>query len=153
MYNRRVMLIYLDMCCLKRPYDDQSQPRIRLETEAVLALLALESDTIAFVRSTPLLLENAANPIPERAARVNQWLSAVARWRSPDAAAFEGRVASLLGQGLKMFDALHVATAELSGAKLFVTTDDRLLGTLRRIQSDLRVRVSSPIECVQEMSR
>jgi predicted nucleic acid-binding protein len=147
------MLIYLDMCCLKRPYDDQSQPRIRLETEAVLALLALESDTIAFVRSTPLLLENAANPIPERAARVNQWLSAVARWRSPDAAAFEGRVASLLGQGLKMFDALHVATAELSGAKLFVTTDDRLLGTLRRIQSDLRVRVSSPIECVQEMSR
>jgi hypothetical protein len=40
------MRIYLDMCCLKRPFDDQSQPRIRLETEAVLALLAAESATV-----------------------------------------------------------------------------------------------------------
>jgi hypothetical protein len=28
------MLIDLDMCCLKRPFDDQSQPRIRLKSEA-----------------------------------------------------------------------------------------------------------------------
>lgn len=33
------MKIYLDMCCLSRPCDDQSQPRIRVETEAVLAIL------------------------------------------------------------------------------------------------------------------
>lgn len=33
------MRVYLDICCLKRPFDDQSQPRIHLEAEAVLALL------------------------------------------------------------------------------------------------------------------
>ena len=33
------MRIYLDVCCLCRPFDDQSQDRIRLETEAIITLL------------------------------------------------------------------------------------------------------------------
>ena len=32
--------IYLDVCCLNRPFDDQNQPRIRLESEAILIILA-----------------------------------------------------------------------------------------------------------------
>jgi len=31
------MRIYLDMCCLKRPFDDQSQPRVRVLGVAELA--------------------------------------------------------------------------------------------------------------------
>ncbi len=31
--------IYLDACCLNRPFDDQTQARIRLEAEAVLIIL------------------------------------------------------------------------------------------------------------------
>jgi hypothetical protein len=60
------MRIYLDMCCLKRPFDDQSQPRIRLETETVLALLAAESATVDYIRSAALRLENRQNPIRVR---------------------------------------------------------------------------------------
>ena len=30
--------LYLDLCCFNRPFDDQSQTRVRLETEAKLAL-------------------------------------------------------------------------------------------------------------------
>ncbi len=30
------MRIYLDNCCFNRPFDDQSQLRIRIETEAKL---------------------------------------------------------------------------------------------------------------------
>lgn len=33
------MRIYLDVCCLNRPFDDQSQDRIHLEAEAVLAII------------------------------------------------------------------------------------------------------------------
>ena len=33
------MKIYLDTCCLKRPFDDQRQPRVRLESEAVTLIL------------------------------------------------------------------------------------------------------------------
>lgn len=32
------MRLYLDLCCFNRPYDDQSQLRVHLETEAKLSL-------------------------------------------------------------------------------------------------------------------
>ena len=35
------MTIYLDVCCLNRPFDDQSQHRVRLEAEAVLSILEM----------------------------------------------------------------------------------------------------------------
>jgi hypothetical protein len=33
------MKIYLDTCCLNRPFNDQRQERIRIETEAVIIIL------------------------------------------------------------------------------------------------------------------
>ncbi|HSW44151.1 MAG TPA: hypothetical protein VLM89_01100 [Phycisphaerae bacterium] len=33
------MRVYLDVSCLNRPFDDQTQPRIRLEAEAVGLIL------------------------------------------------------------------------------------------------------------------
>ena len=35
------MMVYLDGCCWNRPFDDQSQSRVRLEAEAVLSILEL----------------------------------------------------------------------------------------------------------------
>jgi len=35
-----MLKIYIDTCCLQRPLDDQSQARIRVETEALFAVLA-----------------------------------------------------------------------------------------------------------------
>ncbi len=32
------MIIYLDNCCFNRPFDDQSQLRIKLETEAKIRI-------------------------------------------------------------------------------------------------------------------
>ena len=33
------MRIYLDVCCLNRPFDDQTQDRIHLESEAIILIL------------------------------------------------------------------------------------------------------------------
>src|SRR5438128_680599 len=114
------MLIYLDMCCLKRPFDDQSQRRIRLESEAVLGMLSLESSEFSFVHSPALILENSQNPIKERALRVTQWLLAQPtseyNWKT-----LEDRTAELMKLGLKNFDALHVASAEQAGADVLAT--------------------------------
>ena len=33
------MNIYMDVCCLNRPFDDQTQDRIYIESEAVLKIL------------------------------------------------------------------------------------------------------------------
>ncbi len=71
--------VYLDICALKRPFDDQTQPRIRLEADAVLELLAAPPERLTFVHGAAQDLENAQNPVPWRAARVAYWLSAVPR--------------------------------------------------------------------------
>lgn len=145
------MLIYFDMCCLKRPFDDQSQPRIRLETEAVLQLLALEPERVRFVRSTALVLENSYNPLPERAARVDDWLRREPPWLPPDAAALQQRIDALCQLGLKSFDALHLAAAEQAGADRFVTVDVRLLNAAARRISPITVAACSVLDLAKEL--
>ncbi|WP_418648223.1 hypothetical protein ACNQFN_05640 [Thauera butanivorans] len=44
------MKIYLDVCCSNRPFDDQSQTRIRLETEAKLVLQVEAGESIIELR-------------------------------------------------------------------------------------------------------
>jgi hypothetical protein len=144
------MLIYLDMCTLKRPFDDQTQPRIHLESEAVLGALALESERVVFVRSAPLLLENSYNPVRDRAARVHQWLVA-APSVDLEHASFTRRVDELMKFGFKGFDAMHVACAEQAKADVFVSCDDRLLAAARRNASMLKVRVIGVLELLQEV--
>jgi hypothetical protein len=41
-----VRTIYLDLCCVNRPFDDQHQARVRLEAEAVLGLIQLSRTSI-----------------------------------------------------------------------------------------------------------
>lgn len=63
--------VYLDLCCLKRPFDLQDQPIVRLQTEAVLSILALPSSRIDLVRCPAHLLENSLNPVAARRSGVS----------------------------------------------------------------------------------
>ncbi len=59
-------LIYLDMCCFNRPYDDQSQARIRLETEAKLLIQEnIRQGKCRLAWSAILDFECSKNPYPE----------------------------------------------------------------------------------------
>ena len=145
------MLIYLDMCCLKRPFDDQTQSRIRLESEVVLSLISIDDGSVEFVRSSVLMLENSLNPVPERALRVDRWLKESPIWKPSDADQFISRVRELMHAGMKNFDASHVASAELAGADIFVSVDDRLLSVAKRNKELLRVRVMGLLETAQEI--
>jgi len=143
------MRVYLDMCCLKRPFDDQSQARIRLESEAVLALLGA-SERIEFLRAAALDLENAQNPLPPRAAKVRLWLETLPRVEI-DAVALTDRTKELMALGFKNFDALHVASAEALGASALGTCDDRFLAAGRRQAAILKVRIANPIDLAREL--
>ena len=144
------MRIDLDLCCLKRPFDDQSQPRIRLESEAVLALLRQAGDRTEFIRSAALDLENEQNPLRWRAARVRMWLEAQLLVVPADAA-LTARTAELMSMGFKNFDAFHLASAELTGCDAFSTTDDRLLAGGQRHPGAVRVRVMNPVDLAREV--
>jgi len=59
--------IYLDACCLNRPFDDQTQPRIALETEAILTILRqCQSGQWKPIASAALEAELDRTPDPER---------------------------------------------------------------------------------------
>ena len=61
------MRIYLDTCCLNRLTDDQSQPRIAEEAEAVEQILRLlRAKTIEWLSSAAVEAETSANPDLER---------------------------------------------------------------------------------------
>lgn len=144
------MRAYLDLCCLKRPFDDQSQSRIHLESEAVLALLGAGDERVEFVRTAAHDLENDQNPLPARAARVRQWLDTLAVTDLPDDA-LTARTAEIVALGFKNFDAFHLASAELAEADVFGTCDDRLQAAARRHAAALRVRVVNPVELASEV--
>lgn len=137
------------MCCLKRPFDDQTRPRIHLESEAVLALMSA-TGKLEFVRGTALDLENELNPLPGRAARVRAWLETLPLAQLSDAKV-EQRTAELIGLGLRSFDAFHVASAELGSAAVFCTCDDRLLATLNRNSFRIAVRAANPVDLAREV--
>ncbi len=65
------MRIYLDCCCLQRPLDDQTQPRIKVETEAVLAILAsVHAGEVSLLGSEALDYETSRIPNDERRSQV-----------------------------------------------------------------------------------
>jgi hypothetical protein len=144
------MQIYLDMCCLKRPFDDQSQARVHLESEAVLALLAAAPERVQFVRAAALDVENDCNTVPTRAAKVRQWLAALPL-ASLSEANLGQRAKELMSLGFRNFDALHIGSAELAGADFFASCDDRLLAAAKRCAAELKVGVMNPVELAKEV--
>ena len=119
------MKIYPDICTLCRPFDDQTQPRIWLETHALCVILSLvESSEIEFVRSPIHDLETARNPWAFRRQWVEQCLD-LSTQEVHLTATIRQRALSLEAIGIKAIDALHAAAAESANCTYLLTADDR----------------------------
>ena len=141
--------VYLDMCCWKRPFDDQSQDRIRLETEAVVLIIEhYDRGQIALIRSAGLDIENDLNRREDRRQKVSELLDRCSKAQNVTSEV-QTRTAEFTEIGFKPFDALHLALAEAARAEFFITCDRRLLRTARRNREKLRCRVIDPIEYLQ----
>jgi len=144
--------IYLDLCCLKRPFDAQEQPLVRLQTDAVISILALPAETAELIRASAQVLENSFNPVQTRREAVALWLgqAPVATLSDED---LSRRTANLVAAGFKSFDAFHMASAELSGADVFLTVDLPLLKLAARVSEALHVRVTDPVSLLEELGQ
>lgn len=145
------MRVYLDLCCLKRPFDRQDSPRVRLESEAVLAILVAHSDRVTLLRTIAHLLENSFNPARARREAVHDWLSGGAVERSPGAW-LTRRTEEMISLGFGSFDAFHLACAGAARADVFATCDRPLLQKARRLAARLPFRVTDPVTLAQEVS-
>jgi predicted nucleic acid-binding protein len=151
-YNQGVMTkIYFDTCCLNRPFDDQTQVRIRLEAEAVLGILGrIENGELEWIGSEVLMDEIAQTFDAQRLIRVKLLSSFVQEIVEVTIKEVK-RAKELQKEGFQQYDALHIACAENAKADLFLSTDDRLLKRAKRVSKRLKIRVANPLDWVAEM--
>lgn len=141
------MKVYLDTSVYNRPFDDQTQPRIWLETLAFAVILQMvEVGDLELVTSSVLGYENSRNPFQLRRHWVARCLRLASVYCEVDEEIRE-RAQELERQGIKAIDALHVACAEAAGSEYFLTCDNRLV---RRYHDD-KLLVLNPVDFVVRM--
>jgi hypothetical protein len=131
---KRVKL-YLDMCVYNRPFDDQSQPRIMIETQIFITLLSMISGgRFDLINSFALEYENSKNPNIENMLKISDLLGYSTDYISCDKGILD-RSLELEKCGLMGMDAVHIACAEKAKADFFITCDNDLIKKLERIDN------------------
>ena len=122
--------IYLDNCSYNRPYDDQSQMRIYLETQAKLHIQdMIRKGNLELVTSYVLDYENSRNRSLQKKMAIERFIREYTSVYVSDKNTDKiGKCADeIMKTGVKEKDAYHVACAIVAQCKYFITTDDRLL--------------------------
>jgi predicted nucleic acid-binding protein len=145
------MKIYLDACCLNRPFDDQSQNRIRLEAEAIVIIMnRMHNKEWEWIGSDVLVAELENTPNIEK----RNYLSELSECVHTNVTLTENeiiRADELENIGFKSFDAMHIACAESADADVFLTTDDKLLKNAQREKGNLSIKAANPLPWLTEI--
>jgi predicted nucleic acid-binding protein len=138
------MRVYLDNCCFNRPFDDQSDMIVYLETKSKLAIQGMIKDKgLELVWSEVLDFENNENPFEERKIKILEWkLLAIENVEMNDLILETAR--KLLNLGFRQKDASHIACAIFGKVDFFVTTDKKILN--KKVQD---IELINPIDLVR----
>ena len=142
--------IYLDSCCFNRPFDDLSQEKIRLECEAVLTILKY-CDEGRWAAYKSDILDDEIDRITDVFKKIKVVMLYAAAVMRIDINDMIIKRAKELQQRaiIKPFDALHLASAEYSGADILLTTDKNFIN--RAARSDAKINVANPVVWLSEV--
>jgi predicted nucleic acid-binding protein len=140
--------LYLDNCTFNRPFDDQTQMKIRLETEAKLYIQSsIREKRYTLVWSYMLDAENDENPYDEKRKSISPWKEiADCYCASSDDILLAGN--EIMKKGIQAKDALHIACAIKCKCGYFITTDKKL--TNKTIEG---IRILNPTDFVTKTER
>jgi len=141
--------VYLDVCCLCRPFDDQKMIRIHLEAEAIKEILMRCTQDWTLVTSDVISYEIFQIQDQKRLIRVRD-ITALAQERIEWDEQLDQRAEELMSTGIDAMDALHVASAERAMA-VFVTTDDALIKNISKMQPNNIIRICNPVDLYLEV--
>ena len=142
--------IYLDVCCLCRPFDDQTIHRIRIETEAITEILKRCVTDCELVGSEVIESEIFEISDEERRENVESVLK-FAKSRVEIDDEVETRAREYHRYGLDPLDALHCACAKKAGA-IFMTTDDTLIKSIKKHKDKITIEVHNPVNWLMEVT-
>lgn len=145
------MRVYIDNCCLQRPLDDQTHPRIKIETEAIFVVLAaVQAGDVTMLGSEALEYEISRIPDEARRKEVLSVL-ALATQRLVVTDEIESLALSFEKQGVQAMDAVHLALADKAKADYFCTCDDKLFRKAQALQG-LTCKVITLLGLVPEVT-
>lgn len=144
------MIIYLDNCCYNRPFDDQSQERVHLESEVILTVLKMGQMKRAVIAGSEVLeLEMSRMQDNNKKQKVFD-LYRVASMCIPYTEKIKKRSIEIMSVSkIGAFDSLHIASAEEAKADIFLTTDDKLEKMADKLK--LKTRVINPLRFAWEV--
>jgi len=143
-----VKKIYLNNSLLNRPFDDQSQARIKLETEALFQILSdIDLKHVKLILSEVSEIENRRNPYYLIKLRIDELISRADKRIKVNATT--KRQAKLFeNAGLNGMDALHLAAAIQGKVDLFISCDDSFLKRAKKITASHSIKIMNPIDYV-----
>jgi predicted nucleic acid-binding protein len=136
--------LYLDNCCFNRPFDDQTQLKIKLEAEAKLFIQKnILTGNYRLVWSYILDFENSQNPFEQRKETIRNWreVASVDVSENDQIVKLADKISIT---GVKPKDALHLACAIHAECEYFITTDAKILN--KKIDG---IKLIDPIEFIK----
>jgi len=139
----------MDNCCLNRPFDDQSNPRVHLESEAIKIILnQCEKGNWKLISSDIINYEISKTSDDIRKKELSLIIS-IATEHIKLTDPHIRRSKELIELGLNSFDALHISCAE-SESDIFMTVDDQIIKRVQSIHS-LKIKILNPIKWLEEV--
>jgi len=140
------MRVYLDHCAFNRPFDKQDNIKVQLEVSAKLHIQdQIKKGKYDLVWSYMSDLENSRNPNIENRKSIQIWKN-IANHRCKSSKNILDTGKKIERKGIRVKDALHIASAIESKCEYFITTDYGLLN------KDIReIKIINPIDFVRKM--
>ena len=135
---------------MNRPFDDQRQPRVRLESEAVTLILEkIRKREWVWISSEVLIYEIEQTVNTERKERL-LLLAQEANQTVEISEKNLDRAETLSSLGISEYDALHIAAAETAKVDVFLTTDDQLQKIVDKNKKRIPLIVVNPVKWLEE---
>lgn len=143
--------LYLDMNIYNRPFDDQSQVRIKLETIAINVILkTIKSGRFTLLWSFMVEFENSLNPYDDVRIEIEMVSKLASEYVNMSDEILEA-AKEMESVGIKPRDAVHLACAIKAKADWFLTCDDKLIKKARFIKDD--IIITNPLDFVRSEVR
>lgn len=141
---KKFKTLYLDVNIYNRPFDDQSQVRIKLETIAIFSIFkGIKEGSLKLVWSFMIDYENYLNPHDDVKEEVQLASSMAKNYITADEQIL--RTARIFeDKGIKARDAIHLSCATYENIDYFITCDDRLIKKASTL--NLKFDIINPVD-------
>jgi len=141
--------LYLDICTLCRPFDNQGNMRIRLETDAYYLILnGIQSQKYEMIISSMHFKEIESIEDNREKIQNIHLLDIYGKEGNYEYIKAKERADELIKNNIGIADSIHLAFAEQS-ADYLITCDDKFIKRSKRIKTE--IEVINPVEfCTKE---